>query len=556
MNQILYSKNSQRKARFMVIGLIVFLLAIVALSVSFGIANRGNDKILKGVYINNTYIGQLTKDEALNKLNTEAISYRDKKITLTVGEIEKEIIGADLNISLKSDAVEDAYNYGRTGNILLDNYIVLSSFFNKKYELDTDLTIDDDKFTELVATLSENIVGISLDDTYEITNDSIIITKGHDGKTIDEELFREEILKAFLAEETRVDVPLKVNYAVRIDLDDLYSEVYVEKVDAEFIEGENFSVTTDVEGVSFDKILAQTKYSEAQDDTNFEIELIKTQPDVTVEDLNDQLFKDVLATYTTKYDKYYTNRVTNLEIAGSKINGTILYPDQEFSYNNVVGERTAANGFKRAHIFAGGRVVDGLGGGICQISSTLYNAVLLSNLEVTNRVAHAMHTGYVDPSRDATVVYGSIDFKFKNNRTTPIKIECIVKNGIATVTIYGLKKADEPVIEIESVILQTIPYTTVTEYSDTMDEGTSKVTQSPMNGYVSEAYKIIKDSNGNQVSRTLISKDSYKQTSKIVLVGTRKVEVAPVEPEPTTPAETTNPEQGNNNTDNPYYSGE
>ena len=271
--------------------------------------------------------------------------------------------------------------------------------------------------------------------------------------------------------------------------------------------------------------------------------------------------------FKTTYDQSYTARVTNLQVAAKNVNGTILYPGDEFSYNKVVGERTAARGFKKAHIFSGGKVVDGLGGGICQVSSTIYNAVLLANLEITSRTAHMMHTGYVKPSLDATVVYGSIDFKFKNNRETPIKIESTVKNGNVVVKVYGIKTEKDPKVELESVIIKTIPYTTVTNYDNTMLEGTSKVTQSPMNGYVSEAYKILKDAQGNLISRTLISKDTYKETSKIVVVGTKKVEKPPVvenpQPvpeQPVTPQNPTNPSEnepdlptGWDTPENPYY---
>ena len=241
-------------------------------------------------------------------------------------------------------------------------------------------------------------------------------------------------------------------------------------------------------------------------------------------------------------------------------------------YNKVVGERTYANGFKDAHVFSGGKVVDGLGGGICQISSTLYNAVLMANLEVTERKNHMMYPEYVKPSLDATVVWGSIDFRFKNNRETPIKIVATVKNGIATTTIYGKKLENEPIVEIESVIEKTIPYTTVTEYDNTMEEGKSIVTQDPVNGYVSKAYKIIKDQSGKEISRTLISSDTYRQTSKIITVGTKKVEntvVNPSEPNKNTETPIDNSENTNNNIEdnssewptgwdtpeNPYYTG-
>jgi vancomycin resistance protein YoaR len=271
------------------------------------------------------------------------------------------------------------------------------------------------------------------------------------------------------------------------------------------------------------------------------------KPKTTIIDLNDVLFKDVLGSYETKYDKYYTTRAENLRLAAEKINGTILYPGDIFSYNKVVGPRTAAAGFKLAHVFEAGRVVDGLGGGICQVSTTLYNVVLLTNLEIVERKAHAMHTGYVQPGRDATVVYGSIDFQFKNNRAYPIKIVCSVKDGICKFEFFGIKQDTDPIVEIETKILKTVAYKTVNENDATMDVGTTKVVQAPMNGYTSETYKIIKNSAGEEISRTLISKDTYAVTNKIVKVGTKPIVVTPVEPvTPETPVQPSTEPQNEN----------
>jgi vancomycin resistance protein YoaR len=279
------------------------------------------------------------------------------------------------------------------------------------------------------------------------------------------------------------------------------------------------------------------EYEKAKDGESFELALEVVKPEISITDLNDELFKDVLGTYETKYDKYYTTRAENLRLAASKINGKILYPGEIFSYNEVVGERTVAAGYKMAHVFAGGRVIDGLGGGICQVSTTLYNAVVLANLEIVERKAHQMHTGYVQPGRDATVVYGTIDFKFKNNRDLPIKIVCSVVDGVNKFEIFGIKKDTDPTVEFETKILNTVYPKTINENDATMDVGTTKVVQSPMNGYTSETYKILKNSAGEQISRTLLSKDVYQVTNKIVKVGTKPI--APVVPE--TPVEENQP---------------
>ena len=162
-------------------------------------------------------------------------------------------------------------------------------------------------------------------------------------------------------------------------------------------------------------------------------------------------------------------------------------PGETFSYNKVVGARTIAAGYKEAPIYVSGEVVDGLGGGICQITSTLYNAVVYANLDVVERTNHQFVPSYVGASRDATVVYGSLDFKFKNNRNYPIKINCSVSGGIANFQIFGLKQDDDCDVEISSY-----------------ETGRTST------AIYSEAYKILKK-DGKTISTQLLSKDTYKR---------------------------------------------
>ena len=200
-----------------------------------------------------------------------------------------------------------------------------------------------------------------------------------------------------------------------------------------------------------------------------------------------EAFPDLLSDFSTRYAASNRNRTTNLIIASNKINGTVLMPGEIFSYNKIVGERTIAAGYKEAPIYVEGKVQDGLGGGICQIATTLYNAALFANLEIVERSNHQFVPSYANASRDATVVYGAIDFKFKNNREYPIKIVCSVTNGIANFKIFGLKTENDYNVQI-----------------------TSRVTGSTANAIYSEAYKTLSQ-NGNIISTERISRDTYKR---------------------------------------------
>ena len=206
-------------------------------------------------------------------------------------------------------------------------------------------------------------------------------------------------------------------------------------------------------------------------------------------------------------------------MAAGKINGKVLLVGDEFSYNQTVGERTIAAGYKMAATYSGGKVVDGLGGGICQISSTLYDAVVFADLDVTVRRNHQFITSYLPGGKDATVVWGSQDFKFKNSRKYPIRITTTVSGGVATIQIWGHREETEYDISIETKKTDTIAYTTQYINDSSLPVGTQKVVQNGNNGSKYEAYKV-KRLNGEVVSRTLLSKDTYNAMQKIVRVGT------------------------------------
>ena len=181
-------------------------------------------------------------------------------------------------------------------------------------------------------------------------------------------------------------------------------------------------------------------------------------------------------------------------------------------------------------MYYNGKVVQGIGGGICQLSSTLYNAVLYANLEITSRSNHRFLTSYVKEGRDATVSWGTIDFCFKNTRNYPIKIESTAQNGIVKIAIYGIKEENEYEVELETNVIETIPYTTNYINDNTLDEGTEIITQYGINGAKAETYKILK-LNGAVVSKTLLSKDTYSTLEQIVKRGTKKVAATSTMPE-------------------------
>ncbi len=543
MNQILYSERSGNESNKKVIILLIALV-IVIISAIFVISGMLNRKILANVYIGDVNVGMQTQEKARELLESEFEAYKNMKIKLTLNNKEEIYTADELGINVDSmlnDTISNAYQYGRNGNFFENSSSVVKSYFNEN-KIAINIAFDDDKLKESLDKLAGESEETATDDTYEILDDKIVIVKGHDGNKVDFELAKQYIATAVINGVGNVNIPTEDGNASRVDLKKLYDETYVAPQNASYTSGEKFELIVDKSGKDFDLSEAQMAYNDAKAGEEVTINFKEIEASVKVADLDVALFRNVLSTFSSTYDQSVTGRVTNLKVAAERCNNTILYPGEEFSYNKALGTRTVANGFAPGHSFAGGKVVTTIGGGICQVSSALYNVVLEADLEVTNRVAHGLYVEYVKPSLDATVVDGAIDFKFKNNRKYPVKIGAKAENGVVTVTLYGIKEENEPIIEIESVVLETIPYKTVNENDSSMKAGTSKVVQDPVNGYVSEAYRIEKDASGNVISRTLISKDRYAATNKIIKIGT-KAEPTPVP----TPTPTPTPEYSDEN---------
>jgi len=245
-------------------------------------------------------------------------------------------------------------------------------------------------------------------------------------------------------------------------------------------------------------------------------------------------FNDLLANSTTIIDGS-NNRLANITLAAEEINETVLSPGDVFSFNDIVGERTKDRGFLEAGAFVGGRLVDEVGGGICQMSSTLYHAVLLANLEVVDRRPHGFTVSYLPFGCDAAVSWGSLDFKFKNSTDHAIRIETTVSDRSLTVKIIGTN-SDDTYIEIETVSISSTPFQVIEREDDSIAYGSSEVYDPGMEGQVVETYKRLYSSDGELISRTLVSKDTYRTQDRIILVGRPPNANATATPTPNTNA--------------------
>lgn len=502
--------------------LIIVIISIIAVCIlmliaffSVGIYNSNNDKIIRGVYIKDIEVSELTKKQALEKINKELENKMSEILVLEYNDIKAEINLEQMEIEFDIiSAVNEAFKIGRDGNIWQDSWKAIKTI-NNHINIEPDLSINEEDLNSKLDYLSMNLPDKVVQSSYYIEDGYLIITKGKNGNIVDNEkminTIKEKIKNLSYVDE-KIKVEVKEAYPDSIDIDKIHEEIYKVPVSAYYTTNP-FVVHPHENGVDFQSSIDDVKQLVSQSEDEVKVKLKYTTPEVTTNMIGTEAFPDLLSSFSTKYVASNTNRTTNLKLATNKINGTVIMPGETFSYNKIVGERTIAAGYKEAAVYQDGQVTDGLGGGICQISTTLYNAVLYANLEVTDRRNHMFIPSYVGAGRDATVVYGSQDFKFKNNRNYPIKIMGTVSGGIAKFEIYGLKQEDDCEVEISTKITGTIPFTTTYMYKDGYKAG--RVIQSGKNGTKSETYKTLKR-NGEVISTEIISKDTYDAMKKII----------------------------------------
>ena len=215
----------------------------------------------------------------------------------------------------------------------------------------------------------------------------------------------------------------------------------------------NYAVTEAVTGVDFDKENAKKILAESEEGETVKIDLIYTQPEISAQNLRDRLFVDNLSSYTTKVSGS-SNRRTNVRLAAEKCNGKILLSGDELSFNGAVGEQSAKTGFKPAGATLNGKPVKAYGGGICQVSSTIFAAALFANIEIVERWEHDYVSSYIAAGLDAAVAWNELDFRIANNSIYPIILDVTYTDEYLTVTIRGTK-TDDAVVRIETETLDS-----------------------------------------------------------------------------------------------------
>ncbi len=496
--------------------LLLILLILFFLLIFLSLLNIGNSKILHNIYINNILVSSLSTNDANEKLNSELNTNLNTTIKLSFEDYSIDFLPAEIDFSYDiSSALEKAYSIGRTGNIFSNNLQILISFF-KKTNISSEYSYNEEKLNNIINNISVDIPNIVIEPSYYISDDTLVITDGNDGNELDKDKAKELLLSVIAQNKDSLTLPVNHTVSTSIDIDKIHNEIYCEPQNASVTKNP-YKVSAEKDGIDFAISIDEAKeLALNKNASEIYIPLKYTKPEITISDLGEDIFGTKLGTSTTIYDSTNSNRSTNITIACEKINGTILEPGETFSFNKVVGERTTKSGFKEALIYNGGEVDYGIGGGICQISSTLYNATLKANLDIVERKNHSMTVSYLPIGQDASVSYGSVDFKFTNSRTYPIKITATANAGIVTISVWGVLEEQEYVVTLETEILETTDYKTTYEYSSNIPVGKEALKQVGKNGYKCSTYKIL-SLGEKEISRTLLSTDTYKSQKEIIL---------------------------------------
>lgn len=289
--------------------------------------------------------------------------------------------------------------------------------------------------------------------------------------------------------------------------------------------GGSFSVKPEQKGAKLKKDKLQQDMvasinAEDKKDAEITAEIDVVEPTVTAEKLN--TINAPIASYSTNYGSISTpERASNISIATRTINGTLLMPGDTFSFNDKLGKRTAEKGYKPAHVIVNNQVIDDFGGGICQVSSTLYNAVLKAGMKASERTHHTIPSTYVSLGMDATVDYGNIDFKFKNTLEYPVYIASSTAGGATSFTIYSNSSLKNKSYDVYNEVYATVPSDTQYVDDPSMPAGQTETVQKAYNGYKVKVYRKVSE-NGNVINTETISDDYYLPIKGKIKRGTKQ----------------------------------
>ena len=369
------------------------------------------------------------------------------------------------------------------------------------------------EISQLAARITKALYVAPLDFSWTVTEETVELTRGMDGQQVNEEALRQAITDALLTGESRYAVTAEPVPSADLTAEILRDLVTVEPQVSRLLE--DGTITPTANGYSIDPAEAQAILDGVGPGESCSIPLIPLIPDIAP--AQDILFQDVLCSSET-YMAGPDGRRTNIKLAAAAINGTVVLPGETFSYNAIVGERTAEKGYQKATVYVQGEDRQELGGGICQLASAIYYCCLYSDLEIVERKPHRFAVTYVPYGLDATIAWGSIDYKFTNNTDYPIRIDATTKGVNLIVHLYGTK-ANDNYVKMERKQLSTTPYETTYELDPTFVSGQTEERVHAYTGYEYDTYRCVYDGEGNLLSRTYEDYSRYRARDKVIAIS-------------------------------------
>lgn len=431
------------KITLLILTVIFIVLGGAATVLGYMVTNSPNN--LPNIYVDGVAVGGMTRDAAAAAIeasgwdDTAGVPMRVKLMDAVTFEVDRYASGAKYTVEGAADA---AYAYGHTGNWYLNLFEYI-----KSYALPVDVgalksDFDKDYIAAQIASGIEELDEALGNGEYEIDKESskLCMVKGAGQFKFDTAAMTEDIIDALKADEAEMRYAVLAQEPKMPDFDAIHKELSAEPADAYYTDDNTFTVVDEIVGCEFDVEEAEGIWTAADNAARVEIPIDLTFPEVTGEYLRGLLFRDKLGGMTTYFPNSSDDRISNIKLACSKINETVLYPGDVFSYNDALGERTEAAGFKMAGAYSNGEVVQELGGGICQVSSTLYSAMLYSyGVNTVERSPHYFPVDYLEKGYDATVSWPTPDFKFRNDTAYPIRIAayCDEYQRDVTIEIWG-----------------------------------------------------------------------------------------------------------------------
>ena len=500
----------------------VLVLALVLGVFIYGIVLKAGTTIYPNVYVAGIHVGGMDRRSAIEAVDEAVVSaYASSTLQVLLPDRTLEFTPDKTNVALDAEeAIDEAMSYGRKGNPFS---AVANYYASQTREHYVDLQRSMDLDTDYIRrTLDEAAQQAQMEPSpgtasFNERAKTLTIHVGYPKRSLDAQALYDVVYNAFINSEF---APISWQYdeipTQHADLTEYYETYCTPRQDAYFDE-QTRTIVEAVAGYGFDLEDVQKQMEQAQPGSTLMIRMAELTPEITTEDVESEMFGQDLFSHSTEYVTN-ANRTKNLTLACQAIDGTILNPGDEFSFNNVVGERTAAKGYLPATVYSGGLSLEELGGGVCQVASTLYYCTLHLDLEQVHREPHVFAVTYVPKGMDATVYWGQIDYKFKNTLDFPIRILANTDDGHVNITFQGEKPLDYSV-KMEETILAVFPWEEVEELDETKEPGYREVEITPYTGYRVVTYKTIYDADGNEISRKEEAKSVYSKRDQKVIVG-------------------------------------